>query len=416
MGLVVLLAAWQNRARGELNGVEFDPGVLLIVGAGFSKTAGLPLASDFTEHLLDTASLKTDGPSVRQVEFLRKFVDDTFNGGETTPSNQWPELEDIFTLVDLSANTGHHLGTSYSAAKLRLVRRAMIVRIVRMLQQDYNRYLRSRSAESKLLNTLFDELNADNTAVLSMNWDMVIERGVALRQRIDRIDYGCNASDAVFSKGEVSLRPAAPPGAKTLRLLKPHGSINWLYCDACRELFWVKPDQTEGVARTLFQARDWNAMPNLDPAMEIPKSYEPHCPHCTAQALGTRIATFSFRKALDFPMHAATWRTAESHLKDAPRWVFFGYSMPAADFEFKHLLKRIQLTERIKPKITVITGGGTRAAEDTLVRYRKFFGNDAIERTFTGGLNQEVIDYLRKIGALKRPSKKKPSKVLSSGA
>ncbi|KQV29310.1 hypothetical protein ASC97_23530 [Rhizobium sp. Root1203] len=66
--------------------MAFDPGVVMIVGAGFSKTAGRPLASEFTRRLLDIASLKADGPSVKQVEFLGKFVDDTFNGGAVTPA------------------------------------------------------------------------------------------------------------------------------------------------------------------------------------------------------------------------------------------------------------------------------------------------------------------------------------------
>jgi len=387
--------------------MAFDPNVVMIVGAGFSKTAGLPLANEFTQRLLSPTLLKS-GPSIRQVEFLRKFIDDTFNGGAATTVEQWPELEDIFTLVDLSANTGHHLGTSYSAAKLRLVRRAMIVRIVRMLQQAYNDHLRSRGAHAKLLGALFDELNLGETAILSMNWDMVIERGIALRQKVDRIDYGNDASDAVFVNGKVNLRPEAPPSAKKLHLLKPHGSINWLYCDACRELFWVKPEQTESVAQTLFQERDWKALLNVDSVSEIPRCLEPHCPHCEAQALGTRIATFSFRKALDFPMHAATWRTAESYLKNSLHWIFFGYSMPPADFEFKYLLKRVQLTEKIQPRITVITGGGAKASLETVARYQKFFGSISNGRIFTDGLNDEVIDHLRNIGALSESSPRSP--------
>jgi hypothetical protein len=41
-------------------------------------------------------------------------------------------IEDIFTCIDLSANTGHHLGPKYSPSDLRSVRRGLIVRIIRM--------------------------------------------------------------------------------------------------------------------------------------------------------------------------------------------------------------------------------------------------------------------------------------------
>lgn len=44
-----------------------------------------------------------------------------------------------------------YLGRVYSAADLRVVRRAMIVRIVRMLQQAYNKQMKRRDADSKLI-------------------------------------------------------------------------------------------------------------------------------------------------------------------------------------------------------------------------------------------------------------------------
>lgn len=52
-------------------------------------------------------NLKENGPSAAQAKFLRRFVDGTFNESVSTPDDKWPELEDIFTLVDQSANSGH---------------------------------------------------------------------------------------------------------------------------------------------------------------------------------------------------------------------------------------------------------------------------------------------------------------------
>lgn len=45
---------------------------------------------------------------------------------------------------------------------------------------------------------------------------------------------------------------------------------------------------------------------------------------------------------------------------------------PAADFEFKHLLQRVQLTEGERPDIIVVTGG--KEADATVERFTKFFG------------------------------------------
>lgn len=112
---------------------------LFIVGAGFSRHAGLPLANEFTEKLLDVKGLKLDGPSSVIVPFLRNFVESAFGQDPGSDPKDWPDLEDIFTCIDLSANTGHHLGPKYSPSYLRTVRRGRIVRIIRMLRQPATR-------------------------------------------------------------------------------------------------------------------------------------------------------------------------------------------------------------------------------------------------------------------------------------
>jgi hypothetical protein len=372
------------------------PGNLLIVGAGFSWNAGLPLASEFTRELLNLGGLRLEGPSARQVSFIRGFVDQVFGEGAPRKPSEWPELEDIFTLVDLSANTGHHLGISHSASDLRLVRRSIIVRMIRMLSQAYSRRQAKPDAKWRMLERLFEKLDLETTAVLSMNWDTVLESGLARTQTIGGINYGCHATPYRFKSGELVSRNIK---RGTLRLIKPHGSVNWLYCDACRETIWVPPSQTEQIAQTLFQKKDWDAVPGSR-KFKTAKVLTPLCPHCRAKSLGTRFATFSYRKALDFPMHAASWRTAEEYLKSSYDWVFIGYSMPAADFDFKHLLKRVQLTEGTRPKITVITGGGD--ADATIARFTKFFGDVKGQRFFfKNGLDGSAIEHLTDIEVLK---------------
>lgn len=376
--------------------MTFSPGNLLIVGAGFSWNAGLPLASEFTRELLNLRGLRLDGPSSRQVSFIRSFVDEVFGEGVSRTHEQWPELEDIFTLVDLAANTGHHLGKAHSASDLRIVRRAIIVRMTRMLSRAYARRQAKPDAKWNVLEEFFERFDFESTAVLSMNWDTVFEAGLARAQSIRDIDYGCHASAQRYDSGNLVERD---PRGEKLRLLKPHGSINWLYCDACRETFWVSPSQTEQVAQTLFRKKDWAAILGTR-KLDTVKVLSPPCPHCTGDSLGTRFATFSYRKALDFPMHSASWKAAEDYLKDAYDWVFIGYSMPPADFEFKHLLKRVQLTESKRPKITVITGGTD--ADATIARFTKFFGDVAGSRFFfTDGLDRAAMQHLEEIQVLR---------------
>ena len=173
-----------------------------------------------------------------------------------------------------------------------------------------------------------------------------------------------------------------------------------MYCDACHDLFWFKPKEVPRIASRLFKESDANRVHRLIGARPKPPAKPGVCPDCHAEALGTRFATFSYRKALDFPMHSATWRTAERLLRAAQNWVFVGYSMPAADYEFKHLLKRVQLSRLERPMIAVVTGGS--AANDTAETYRRFFGRSSVadEDILMNGLDGVALTRLRTLRAL----------------
>jgi hypothetical protein len=121
-----------------------------------------------------------------------------------------------------------------------------------------------------------------------------------------------------------------------------------------------------------------------------------HCSCSERVALGTRIATFSYQKALDFPMFQKSWFSAERLLRSAPKWVFIGYSLPAADYEFKYLLKRIQLARTRPPQFIVVTGGSKDDVDATYSNYQRFFGT-SIRRAgssvnfFKRGLSDEAL-------------------------
>ena len=53
-------------------------------------------------------------------------------------------------------------------------------------------------------------------------------------------------------------------------------------------------------------------------------------------------------------------------------WIFVGYSLPAADYDFKYLLKKVQLSRPKLPDLVPITGGND--ADSTYRNHQKFFG------------------------------------------
>lgn len=320
---------------------DIDVETVLIVGAGFSSHAGLPLTSEFTEAILAAREFRS-GPSRMIVDFLSEFIYDSFAVPRRAQAKRWPELEDIFTCVDLSANSGHHLGGAFAPADLRTVRRALLSRIIRMLDQRYRAGRRRKGTAWRDLERFFSQLDLAHTGFISMNWDTVIERKLALTRGRLLVDYGCDAVAAdipdapdedsftstkaylkEIEKGQV-IRTAPPPAERSkvengTPVVKIHGSANWLYCDNWRTVFWVHPTQSERIAGQLIRADDLSRIEaflqkrgkNVASTVEkLRLQPQLKCICSDEVALGTRIATFSYRKALDFPMFQKSWLAA----------------------------------------------------------------------------------------------------------
>jgi len=98
---------------------------VFVVGAGFSANAGLPLQSQFSELFLKAHTFKR-GKSRMLMPPLGRFVEDVFGFNASHALTSYPDLEHVFTLLDLSANTGHHLGVDYSPRELRKLRRMLL--------------------------------------------------------------------------------------------------------------------------------------------------------------------------------------------------------------------------------------------------------------------------------------------------
>lgn len=266
-----------------------------------------------------------------------------------------PSLEDHFTVLDLAANSGHQLGKKYPPSKLRAIRRISIHRVFQILDSEY----RPSDAALRFVQRTCD---AFDVSIVSLNWDIVAER--LLRER--GVQYGIN-----IGKLEDSFEK--PAG---ISLLKVHGSSNWVYCDSCRRLY-AGAEKSALLRKAFLKRRDFRLFEVDKETINsgLPSHRDRKCPNCRS-TLGGRLATFSYRKAFSINQFQTIWERAHAVLSDADKWLFIGYSMPAADFEFKHLLKSAQLGRR-DPRAwnceSIVMDD--KAAAD---RYRAFFGNKLV--------------------------------------
>ncbi len=360
-----------------------------IVGAGFSKHAGLPLQTDFTEALLEPRADEFH-PMKPIVRHLGEFVHDAFDHARKAEAKFWPQLEDVFTNIDLAANTGHHLGHLHAPSDLRTTRRVLLARMIRMLDERYTSAERTKNAGWRRLERFFRNIDIEHSSFISINWDSVIERQLDALRGVQGVDYRCGAIAAGFPrKGNVITSNQISDEVPAVPVVKIHGSINWLYCDNCRRLYWFPAKDGATVAMQLITREEGRRLKLAG----LHNCARWHCMHCTDVALTTRIATFSYLKALDFPMFERSWSAAERLLRQADKWIFIGYSLPAADYEFKHLLKRVQLSRPAPPKFVVITGGTRKSTDQTYRNYQGFFGRRIRrgENFFRTGLTRNAI-------------------------
>jgi hypothetical protein len=355
-----------------------------IVGAGFSFHAGLPLQAQFTEKLLEPR-LDKSHPDHAIHRYLAEFIRHAFDHNTKASAKYWPKLEDLFTCIDLSANSGHHLGFQYSPSRLRTVRRSLLTRVVAMLDEEYEGARSSDTPMWRQLTRFIEHVDLEKSAFISLNWDTVIEQKMNEAHGVEAFEYCCGAKASDFPTSGQVITARKPSGA-TLRVVKMHGSINWLYCDSCRRSFWFPATKSSEIAKQLLSDSEWE---QIDPKRVRHPQWL--CRYCENVPLGTRLATFSFRKALDFPQFHQSWLAAESILRTAERWIFIGYSLPEADYEFKYLLKRVQISRANRPEIVLVTGGAN--ADDTYSNYQRFFGRimDKKRKYFKDGLKRDAV-------------------------
>ena len=327
----------------------------LFIGAGFSKEAGLPTTGEITKRFFSNRRQNSMSNELRGAidSALKDYWRLVFDYAE---GKLEPSLEDHFTMLDLSANVGHALGTEFTPAKLRRIRRLSIHRILEILDDAYD--------ENSLIRDFLGELaHEEGNSIISTNWDIVAELHLKAAQ--------CGHDYVVPNIGGLEGFPAVP-------VLKLHGSANWAYCDCCRRVVAesLRYGKELKHAWVFLEERDFYEPGPVGDKMRE-EIHDKHfdiglrCSHCYVP-LSARIATFSFAKALGYFQFQGVWEEALRRLIAAEYWVFIGYSLPDADFELRHMLKTAQLAgiNRNERKILAVLNDDANAAS----RYERFFG------------------------------------------
>ena len=254
-------------------------------------------------------------------------------------------LEDLFTLFNKVALGREHFKT-YSHQEMEDIHSALKKCIIFVLTYQSATCEHGTSVYSLLAKKLIERrLNTpakeDKLAVITMNWDSLLEqelyrhcniinsskssRALKIYPDLCFYDYPFKNDDKRLVSTHIKAK-----GHRNIKLLKLHGSTNWLACPACGRVF---VDYEEDIAV-------------LEYAVKCT------CPHCRSEIIAENgddehapklrsiLITPTFLKDLNNLHLKNIWHNAFIDIREADHLVFIGYSFPDADFEMRCLLKK----------------------------------------------------------------------------
>ncbi len=304
---------------------------------------------------------------------IRNTVGSIFNVFQVADMAQVP-LEDIFTILN-RAQIAKETIPGFSQQQIDVSHQLLISSIA----QEFKRRLQSfpRDCYESFFSELVNRRIADGSeaarllspfSIFTLNWDTIPDyliraHGAAVNVGLD---YGCYDHAFAETAGHIPSPMRAASGQYALKLLKLHGSLNWLLCSSCGRLFCSND------------------------AVDSPSVLcdEPHtCRFCQLADLQSMIITPTFLKDFRNVHLGMIWHNALLELQDVQRLVFVGCSLPLADFEFRYLLlrgiaSRHDLTVRVVlyPPDRLITNERQRFERLGIEqRFRRFFGHRDIK-------------------------------------
>lgn len=223
-------------------------------------------------------------------------------------------------MVEIAMDKEHSFGPVYTTDKLKEIRDGLIVSMGRAIE---NCQVEPETIHKKFVRKLFwnGHYSRDEYSFVSFNYDILLD--IALMELLNRgvyCDYGIQFANMRDHFNSQSFNKWQPPGDKSVLILKPHGSLNWMQCASCDSI--AISGNSKGQIFKTGLLHTIERCPNDNSLMQFvvePPSY--------------------FKRYKNYFLQA-TWIKLNEILSVADKIVFIGYSMPDADVMIKYAIKR----------------------------------------------------------------------------
>lgn len=353
-----------------------------VLGAGFSIEANAPSQEKLISKIFEIHEEDQEVFGEDKFNQFKNFLENTLYldiaHKESIP------LEDIFTPIDRCLIDNLSL-RGLSRNELLVERNNIYFLIAKtldhILQNSRPEYIRE-FAKFLILKARaranHHYRSIDPISVLSMNWDILLDN--AIQEELDIIDLGDSINGVVdyccyissYQKENNLIKPGLEvlgAGGFNVKLLKLHGSLNWLACSQCQRLY-VGFYQKIGLYQFYNQQKCRHC-------------YKNHREQSSPSYLTSSLVMPTFLKNLSGTQLKLIWQNAGVELSESNRIVFIGYSLPQADYEIRQLLSR---TVRKNATIEVVDYGkfGDLHIDELKKRYEVFFGKRKVDLHLKG--------------------------------
>lgn len=322
---------------------------VFLFGAGASKAEGAPLTSELLYEALRQPHMDKN-----LVEVVVKFLKDFFGIADlrcVSCASQLPSFEELLTIVDLAILKHEAFSREWNEASLEKLHDALVYNMSKILKEKLQSQLETAPKyHSDFIQTIYRNRMDDNPSdysFLSLNYDLLLDNAlIALFPRLD-LDYSIDFRNYVSGPRDWEK----PHAEHSVKLLKLHGSLNWMFCPVCNS---VRLTPKEKIADRIITEE----IPcELDHAIQRPLLIPP-----------------TWLKVYDNAYLMQIWLNAERILRSAEKVFFVGCSLPESDIHVRYLLKKSLYRAGEKPKITVVTRPENSEGSKLHLRYKRLFG------------------------------------------
>jgi hypothetical protein len=286
-----------------------------VLGAGFSKACGLPLASELTakvcdwwRHVIPTEVNPPPYPSEQEQNLMRSL----FPCYDL--KQRWPYFEKLLTALDEWEDYRASCGNDSEQA-VRCFRKSLLKGLFMLLRERVDA---ARKADGlSVVKTFLKRACDERSTIVSFNWDCLLE--VAARD----LELGISYQASRYEERTVN---------KAVCVAKPHGSLN------LSELPIQDYKEKEKNGHLFGVQREWPPE-GTDTDTVIVRDPNPGGNRGVTDVWGPMVIAPTVKKSYQSPWIKLQWRVALDMVQNAQEIIVIGYSLPPTDIRPRLLLQ-----------------------------------------------------------------------------